>query len=67
MAEKNSLEQVLRNNEDLILRFLDVLSGRETKAKVNLDGISFKVGKTDIQVNGMVELSIIPPKGKGKK
>jgi hypothetical protein len=65
MSEKNPLEQILKNNEDLILRFLDILQGRKTKAKVNLDGIRFKVGKTDIEVNGMIELSI-NPKGKGR-
>ncbi|HJW97065.1 MAG TPA: hypothetical protein VJ485_02780 [archaeon] len=60
----NSLEQILRNNEDLIIRFLEILEGKETKAKVNLDGISFKVGKTDVLVSGMVEFTVMPQKKK---
>jgi hypothetical protein len=62
-----SLGQVLKNNEDLIIRFLEILQGKETKARVNLDGMKFRIGKTDVLVNGTVELSIIPPKAKDKK
>ena len=56
----SSLEQILKNNEDLIIRFLEVLQGKETKATVNLDGISFQLGKTDVLVNGSVEFTIVP-------
>jgi hypothetical protein len=61
------LEQVLKNNEDLIIRFLEILQGKETKARVNLDGMKFRIGKTDVLVNGTVELSVVPSKANDKK
>jgi hypothetical protein len=60
------LEQILRNNEELIVSFLKILEGRETKARANLDGIMFRIGKTDVLVNGTVEFTIVPPKSKKK-
>jgi hypothetical protein len=61
------IEEILKNKEDLLTKFLSIVEGKETKANVNLDGIEFKVGKTSVQLNGTVEFTVVPSFGKGKK
>lgn len=54
------LEEILKNKEDIILKLLDVLEGKEAKAKLNLDGIEFQVGNSAVKVKGEVELTFVP-------
>ena len=54
------LEEILKNKEEILVSFLNVLEGKETRAKVNLDGIEFHVGKSAIKLNGEVEFTFIP-------
>lgn len=61
------IEEILKNKEDLLTKFLSIVEGKETKANVNLDGIEFKVGKTSVQLNGNIEFTLVPSFGKGKK
>jgi len=66
---KSIIEEILNNKEDLIIGFLKVMEGKEAKAKFNLDGIEFRLGDTNVEVSGAVELKVIPaaparPKGK---
>ena len=63
---KSFFEEILKNKEELLIKFLEVMEGKEARAKVNLDGVKFKVGKTDILLNGSVEFTVIPPKTKKK-
>lgn len=61
------IEEILKNKEDLLTKFLSIVEGKETKANINLDGIEFKVGKTSVQLNGNIEFTLVPNFGKGKK
>jgi hypothetical protein len=61
------IEEILKNKEDLLIKFLSIVEGKETKANVNLDGIEFKVGKTSVQLNGNIEFTVVPSFGKRKK
>jgi hypothetical protein len=54
------IEEILKNKEELLTKFLSIVEGKETKANVNLDGVEFKVGKTSVQLNGNVEFTVIP-------
>ena len=54
------VEEILKNKEELIVKFLSIVEGKETKANVNLDGVEFKVGDTAVQLNGNVEFTVIP-------
>jgi len=61
------LEEVLKNKEELLVKFLEILEGKEAKASVNLDGIEFRVGKSRVKVSGNVEFTFVPfEKKKGK-
>ncbi len=54
------LEEILKNKEELILKFLSVIEGKETKAKINLDGVTFNVGKSKVKLDGNIEITIVP-------
>jgi ABC-type multidrug transport system fused ATPase/permease subunit len=61
------VEEVLSNKEELLIKFLSLIEGKETKANICLDGIQFDVGGTKIKVHGNVEFTIVPGKVKKKK
>ena len=53
-------EEIVKNKEELFLKILQILEGKETKTKVNLDGVEFNLGNSRISVNGNVEFTIVP-------
>jgi hypothetical protein len=58
------IEEIVKNKEELLVKFLSIIEGKETSANVNLDGIQFDVGGTKVKVNGNVEFTVIPMKKK---
>lgn len=58
------IEEILKNKEELIERFLDVLSGKEAAAKINLNGVAFNIGKNKVKLEGEVSFTLIPGKKK---
>ena len=44
-----------------------MLEGKEARAKIDLDGIVFTLGKSKVQVEGKVEFTFIPLENKKKK
>ncbi len=54
------IEEIVKNKEELILKILQILEGKETKTKVNLDGVEFNIGDSKVKVNGNVEFTIVP-------
>ena len=54
------IEEVLKNKEEILVAFLKVLEGKEAKAKVNLDGVKFNIGKSSIKMEGAVEFTFVP-------
>ncbi len=58
------VEEIIKNKEELVIKLLDVLQGKEATAKVNLDGVHFKIGKVAIKLSGEVDLTFVPPKSK---
>ncbi len=60
------VEEIIKNKEELLVKFLSIIEGKETSANVCLDGIKFDVGGTQVKVNGNVEFTLIPFKGKKK-
>ena len=58
------IEDILKNREEMIEKFLDVLSGKEATAKVNLDGVQFNIGKSRVRMEGEVRFTLIPGKKK---
>ena len=58
------IEEILKSKEELLVKFLSVVEGKETSANVNLDGIKFEIGKTEVKLDGNVEFTVIPLKKK---
>jgi hypothetical protein len=54
------IEEILKNKEEILLKLLDVLEGKEARASVNLDGVTFHVGKSKVEMNGKVEFVFVP-------
>lgn len=53
-------EEIVKNKEELFFKILQILEGKETKTKVNLDGVEFNIGQSRVSVNGNVEFTIVP-------
>ena len=53
-------EEIVKNKEELFMKILQILEGKETKTRVNLDGVEFKLGNSKVKVNGNVEFTIVP-------
>ena len=54
------IEEILKNKEEILVRLLEVLEGKETRARVNLDNIELNVGKSTIKLNGEIEFTFVP-------
>lgn len=54
------IEEIIKNKEEFLLKLLEILEGKETKTKINLNGIEFKVGDSRIKVSGNIEFVIVP-------
>jgi len=60
------IEEILKNKEELIVALLKVLEGKETRAKVRLDGVKFNIGKSVVKMEGEVEFTFVPIEDKKK-
>lgn len=58
------IEELLQNKEELIIKFLQIVEGKEARAKVNLDGVTFHVGNSAVKLDGAVEFTLIPVENK---
>ncbi|MBL7206814.1 MAG: hypothetical protein ISS36_04410 [Candidatus Aenigmarchaeota archaeon] len=58
------LEEVLKNKEEIVIALLSALEGKETGAKVNLNGVKFKIGNSEVNMEGKLEISFTPIKKK---
>jgi hypothetical protein len=58
------VEEILKNKEELVMKLLDVLQGKEATARVNLDGVKFNIGNITVKLSGEVDLNFVPPKSK---
>lgn len=54
------LEEILTNKEELLVALLKVLEGKETKATLDLNGVTFKVGQSKVVMEGSIKLSFVP-------
>ena len=56
----NVIEEIIKNKEELFVKILQLLEGKEAKTTVNLDGVEFDIGNSKIKVNGKIEFTIVP-------
>ncbi|HLD57352.1 MAG TPA: hypothetical protein VJA47_03545 [archaeon] len=60
------MEELLKNKEQLLLKALEFMEGKETSTKLNLSGIQFSLGNTQVKLSGEVEITLVRQK-EGKK
>mgnify|MGYP001607895463 CR=1 FL=1 len=61
------LQELLKNKEELLVKVLEFMEGKETGTKLKLDGISFNIGNTAVKLKGEVEISLVRQKASEKK
>lgn len=44
----------------MILQVLELLQGKETKAKIDLNGVAFNIGKSKVTLEGKIEFTLVP-------
>jgi len=60
------IEEILKNKEEIIVKLISLMEGKETKARINLDDVEFNIGSTKIMLSGAVDIDVIPQKKKKK-
>jgi hypothetical protein len=60
------LEEIVKNKEEIVTKFLDVLGGKEATAKVDLDGVQFNLGNSKVRLEGQVRFTVVTGK-QGKR
>ena len=58
------IEEVIKNKEEILVALLKVLEGKESRARVNLDGVKFNVGKSSVKMEGEIEFTFVPLENK---
>ena len=56
------IEEILKNKEELLVKILEIMEGKEAKTKIDLDGVEFHVGNSIVRMTGAIELTFIPIK-----
>lgn len=60
------VEEILKNKEEILINLLRVMDGKEATAKVNLDGVKFKVGEATVKLDGEISFTLVPGTKKKK-
>ena len=58
------IEEILKNKEELLIKLLEILEGKESNTRINLDGVEFHVGKSLVRLKGNVDITFVPLKKK---
>ncbi|MFH1445368.1 MAG: hypothetical protein ABIF08_02720 [Nanoarchaeota archaeon] len=62
------VDEILEHKEEIIVKIINVLEGKQASADLNLDGIKFILGKNmQVKLSGTINLTIAPTKTKKKK
>ena len=61
------IEEILANKEELLVALLKVLEGKETRATLDLNGVTFKVGQSRVVMEGSIQLTFVPLDRAAKK
>ncbi len=61
------LQELLKNKEQMLLKVLEFMEGKETSTKLNLSGMQFNLGNTLVKLSGEVEITVARQKQETKK
>lgn len=53
-------EEIIKDKEELIKTVLKLLEDKEAKAKLDLTGVNFHIGNSEVKVDGSIHLTFIP-------
>ena len=54
------IEEILKNKEELLVKLLEIMEGKESRATVDLNDVEFHVGKSLVKLKGTLEFTFIP-------
>lgn len=61
------VDELVKNKEELLLKALQFMEGKEASTKINLDDIKFTIGNLSIKFKGEIEVSVMKlPEAKKK-
>ncbi|HLD41923.1 MAG TPA: hypothetical protein VJB06_02720 [archaeon] len=61
------VDELLKNKEEILIKVLQFLEGKEATTKLNLDGMQFSLGGTLVKLNGEVEVTVVKQVASKKK
>ena len=61
------VDELLKNKEEILIKVLQFLEGKEATTKLNLNGMQFSLGGTLVKLNGEVEVTVVKQAGNKKK
>ena len=61
------VDELLKNKEEILIKVLQFMEGKEATTKLKLDGMQFNVGTTLIKLNGEVDVTVVKQTASGKK
>ncbi len=62
------VDEVIKNKEEILIKVLQFLEGKEATTKLNLSGMKFTLGNMLVKLNGQVEVTVLKlEEGKKKK
>jgi len=59
-ALENMLEAIMKNKEEILIKVLQILEGKEARGEIDLGGVEFKVGDAKVELNGRIAFSFQP-------
>lgn len=61
------VDELLKNKEEILVKILQFMEGKEAATKLNLNGMQFTLGNMLVKLNGEVEVSVMKTDQKKKK
>ena len=61
------VDELLKNKEEILIKVLQFLEGKEATTKLNLNGMQFSLGGTLVKLNGEVEVTVVKQVASKKK
>jgi len=61
------VDELLQNKEELLIKVLQFLEGKEATTKLKLDGIQFNIGSALVKLNGEIDVTVVKTEGNSKK
>ena len=61
------VDELLKNKEEILIKVLQFLEGKEATTRLKLDGMNFNIGNTLVKLNGEIDITVVKQQSSGKK